>query len=64
MHFDPRRNEFLRNIAPKDAPLLCSCRRTPGALSENTTMPAMCAEFGFHIAGDPDDPGVKTVPLS
>jgi L-amino acid N-acyltransferase YncA len=32
-------------------------------LSENTTMLAMCAELGFHIADDPDDPGVKTVPL-
>jgi len=27
-------------------------------------MPAMCAEFGFHIADDPDDPGVKTVTLT
>jgi hypothetical protein len=26
-------------------------------------MLAMCAELGFHIADDPDDPGVKTVPL-
>jgi hypothetical protein len=33
-------------------------------LSKNTTMPAMCAEFGFHIADDADDPGVKTVTLS
>jgi acetyltransferase len=32
-------------------------------LSENTTMLAMCAELGFHIANDPDDPGVKTVTL-
>ncbi len=32
-------------------------------LSENTTMLAMCAELGFHIAGDPNDPGVKTVTL-
>src|SRR5580693_883565 len=32
-------------------------------LSENTTMLAMCAELGFHIADDPDDPGVKTVTL-
>ena len=32
-------------------------------LSKNTTMPAMCAELGFHIADDPDDPGVKTVTL-
>jgi hypothetical protein len=23
----------------------------------------MCAELGFHIADDPDDPGVKTVIL-
>jgi hypothetical protein len=30
-------------------------------LSENTTMLAMCAELGFHIAIDPEDPGVKTV---
>jgi acetyltransferase len=29
-------------------------------LSENTTMLAMCAELGFHIADDPDNPGVKT----
>jgi acetyltransferase len=32
-------------------------------LSENTNMLAMCAELGFHIADDPDDPGVKTVTL-
>ncbi len=32
-------------------------------LSENTTMLAMCTELGFHIAGDPDDPGVQTVTL-
>ena len=32
-------------------------------LSENTGMLAMCAELGFHIADDPDDPGVKTVTL-
>jgi RimJ/RimL family protein N-acetyltransferase len=32
-------------------------------LSENTTMLAMCAELGFHIADDPDDRGVKTVTL-
>jgi RimJ/RimL family protein N-acetyltransferase len=32
-------------------------------LSENTTMLAMCAELGFHIADDPDDSGVKTVTL-
>ena len=32
-------------------------------LSENTTMLAMCAELGFHIADDPADPGVKTVTL-
>jgi RimJ/RimL family protein N-acetyltransferase len=32
-------------------------------LSENTTMLAMCAEFGFHTADDPDGPGVKTVTL-
>ena len=24
----------------------------------------MCAELGFHIADDPDDPGVKTVTLT
>jgi RimJ/RimL family protein N-acetyltransferase len=33
-------------------------------LSENTTMLAMCAELGFHITDDLDDPGVKTVTLS
>jgi RimJ/RimL family protein N-acetyltransferase len=32
-------------------------------LSENSTMLAMCAELGFHIADDPGDPGVKTVIL-
>jgi RimJ/RimL family protein N-acetyltransferase len=32
-------------------------------LSENTTMLAMCAELGFHITDDLDDPGVKTVKL-
>jgi RimJ/RimL family protein N-acetyltransferase len=33
-------------------------------LSENATMLAMCAELGFQIADDPDDPGVKTVTLA
>ena len=33
-------------------------------LSENTAMLAMCAELGFHVADDPDDPGVKTVTLA
>ena len=32
-------------------------------LSENTAMLEMCAELGFHIADDPDEPGVKTVTL-
>jgi RimJ/RimL family protein N-acetyltransferase len=32
-------------------------------LSENTTMLAMCAELGFHIGDELDDPGVKTVTL-
>ena len=32
-------------------------------LRENTTMLAMCAELGFHIADDPGEPGVKTVTL-
>ncbi|HVT28439.1 MAG TPA: GNAT family N-acetyltransferase [Lacipirellulaceae bacterium] len=32
-------------------------------LAENTTMLTMCAELGFHIADDLDDPGVKTVTL-
>jgi acetyltransferase len=32
-------------------------------LSENTTMLAMCAELGFHISDDIDDPGVKSVTL-
>jgi RimJ/RimL family protein N-acetyltransferase len=32
-------------------------------LSENTTMLTMCAELGFHIADDSEDPGVKTVTL-
>ena len=32
-------------------------------LAENTIMLAMCAELGFHIADDPEDPGVKTVTL-
>ena len=32
-------------------------------LSENYAMLAMCAELGFHIADDPDEPGVKTVTL-
>jgi RimJ/RimL family protein N-acetyltransferase len=32
-------------------------------LSENTTMLAMCAELGFHISDDTDDPGVKSVTL-
>jgi RimJ/RimL family protein N-acetyltransferase len=32
-------------------------------LSENTAMLAMCAELGFHIADDPEEPGVKSVTL-
>jgi acetyltransferase len=32
-------------------------------LSENTTMLAMCAELGFHISDDTDNPGVKSVTL-
>jgi hypothetical protein len=32
-------------------------------LTDNATMLTMCAEFGFHIADDPDDFGVKTVTL-
>jgi N-acetylglutamate synthase-like GNAT family acetyltransferase len=32
-------------------------------LSENTTMLAMCAELGFHIADDPNDHSVRTVTL-
>jgi N-acetylglutamate synthase-like GNAT family acetyltransferase len=32
-------------------------------LTENTTMLTMCAEFGFHIAYDPNDPGVQIVTL-
>ena len=32
-------------------------------LSENTAMLAMCAELGFHIANEPNDPGVSTVTL-
>jgi RimJ/RimL family protein N-acetyltransferase len=32
-------------------------------LSENTTMLAMCAELGFHIADDRQDPGIKMVTL-
>jgi acetyltransferase len=32
-------------------------------LSENTTMLAMCAELGFHISDDTDEPGVKSVTL-
>jgi RimJ/RimL family protein N-acetyltransferase len=32
-------------------------------LSENTTMLAMCAELGFHIRDDTDEPGIKSVTL-
>lgn len=32
-------------------------------LAENITMLAMCAELGFHIVDDRNDPGVKTVTL-
>ena len=32
-------------------------------LSQNAAMLTMCAEFGFHIADDPDDFSVKTVTL-
>jgi RimJ/RimL family protein N-acetyltransferase len=33
-------------------------------LAENATMLAMCAELEFHIADDPDDPGIKVVMLT
>jgi RimJ/RimL family protein N-acetyltransferase len=33
-------------------------------LAENITMLAMCAELGFHVADDPDDPRVKAVTLT
>jgi GNAT superfamily N-acetyltransferase len=32
-------------------------------LTENTTMLTMCGEFGFHIAHDPEEPGVASVTL-
>lgn len=32
-------------------------------LAENTTMLRMCAEFGFHIADDPNSRGIKMVTL-
>ncbi len=32
-------------------------------LAENQTMLLMCAELGFHIADDPDEPGVKLATL-
>lgn len=32
-------------------------------LTENSTMLAMCAELGFHIADDRSEPGVKLVTL-
>lgn len=32
-------------------------------LTENTTMLTMCGEFGFHIAYDPEEPGVASVTL-
>jgi RimJ/RimL family protein N-acetyltransferase len=32
-------------------------------LTDNAAMLTMCAEFGFHVADDPDDFGVKTVTL-
>jgi acetyltransferase len=33
-------------------------------LHENTTMLRMCAELGFTIASDPNEPGVSLVKLS
>jgi RimJ/RimL family protein N-acetyltransferase len=33
-------------------------------LAENATMLAMCAELGFHVADDPDDPRLKAVMLT
>ena len=39
-------------------------RRVEGqVLADNTTMLGMCAKLGFHIADEPDDPGVKQVRL-
>ena len=39
-------------------------RRIEGqVLRENTTMLAMCAELGFHLARDADDPGILDVSL-
>jgi acetyltransferase len=32
-------------------------------LAENTTMLRMCAELGFSISDNPDEPGVRTVKL-
>ena len=32
-------------------------------LAENSTVLAMCAELGFHVADDPDDRGFKTATL-
>jgi acetyltransferase len=32
-------------------------------LAENVTMLLMCAELGFHVADDADEPGVKVVTL-
>ena len=33
-------------------------------LAENTTMLRMCAELGFSVADNPDEPGVRTVTLT
>ena len=33
-------------------------------LNENTTMLRMCAELGFTIAADPDEPSISTVRLA
>lgn len=32
-------------------------------LGENTTMLLMCRELGFHVADDPNDPGIKVATL-
>ena len=32
-------------------------------LAENTTMLEMCSELSFHVADDPDEPGMKVVTL-
>ena len=51
-------------VEPVGADIAEGIRRIKGqVLRDNTTMLAMCAELGFHVAADADDPGIADVTL-